>query len=143
MSTSQPLGPGAGEAVPGPGPRTWVIELPAGLRLLSLNDRLHWAEKGRRTRDLRAAGCVMSRKVKVPPLGRAKVTVEYQPPLVTRRRDLDNVATASGKPLIDGALRDARVLIDDSPEYLTEVTYRIGKPFPKGRVVLFITEVTG
>jgi len=124
------------------GPRTWAIGLPAGMRLLSLNGRYHWAEKGRITRDLRAAACALARQAKIPPLGRARVTVEYQPPLVTRRRDLDNVATASGKPAIDGALRDSRVLPDDSPEYLTEVTYRIGEPFPKGRLVLFITDAS-
>lgn len=135
----------AGEPVTAAGstPRSWVIEMPAGMRLLSLNGRYHWAEKGRITRDLRAAACVLARQAKIPPLGRARVTVEYQPPLVSRRRDLDNVGPASGKPCLDGALTDARVLADDSPQYLTEVTYRIGDPYPKGRLVLTVTEVPG
>jgi Holliday junction resolvase RusA-like endonuclease len=111
------------------------------MRLLSLNGRYHWAEKGRITRDLRAAACVLARQAKIPPLGRARVTVTYQPPLISRRRDIDNVGPASGKPCLDGALTDARVLLDDSPQYLTEVTYRIGEPYPKGRLVLTITEV--
>jgi crossover junction endodeoxyribonuclease RusA len=117
--------------------------MPAGMRLLSLNDRRHWAEKGRITRDLRSAACILAHQARIPPLERARVTVEYQPPPLTRRRDLDNVATASGKPCIDGAIHDARVLPDDSPQYLTEVTYRIGHPHPRGRLVLTITEVTG
>src|SRR5450755_2745897 len=85
------------EAAPGGGstPRSWTLELPAGMRLLSLNGRYHWAEKGRITRDLRAAACVLARQAKIPPLGRARVTVTYQPPLVSRRRDLDNVGPAS------------------------------------------------
>ena len=112
------------------------------MRLLSLNSRLHWAEKGRITRDLRLAAWALARQARIPPLGRAKVTVEYQPPPVTRRRDLDNVPPASGKPCIDG-IRDAKVLADDSTEYLTEVTYKIGEPYPKGRLLLTITEVGG
>jgi len=124
-------------------PRTWVLELPAGMRLLSLNSRMHWAEKGRITRDLRKAAWACAKAARVPPLERARVTVEYQPPQVSRRRDLDNVATASGKPCLDGALTDARVLADDSPQYLTEITYRLGEPYPRGRLVITITEVTG
>jgi crossover junction endodeoxyribonuclease RusA len=123
-------------------PRTWTIALPAGMRLLSLNDRHHWSVKGRITRDLRVAAWTLARQAKIPPLAQAKVTVEYQPPPTTRRRDLDNVGPASGKPAIDG-IRDAHVLEDDDTRYLTEVTYRIGEPFPKGRLVLTITEVTG
>jgi crossover junction endodeoxyribonuclease RusA len=123
-------------------PRAWILELPAGMRLLSLNDRLHWSVKGRITRDLRQAAWALARQQQIPPLERARVTVEYQPPLVSRRRDHDNVGPASGKPCIDGALTDAKVLPDDSPEYLTEVTYRIGQPYPRGRLVLTITEVT-
>jgi hypothetical protein len=111
------------------------------MRLLSLNSRMHWAEKGRVTRDLRKAAWALAKAAGIPPLERARVVVEYQPPRVSRRRDLDNVATASGKPAIGGALTDARVLADDSPQYLTEITYRLGEPYPSGRLVLVITEV--
>jgi crossover junction endodeoxyribonuclease RusA len=121
-------------------PRTWVLELPAGLRLLSLNDRHHWAVKGRITRDLRKAAFVMARNARIPHLQRAAIEVEYQPPLVTRRRDLDNVPAASGKPCIDGVV-DAGVLSDDSSRYVEGILHRIGTPYPKGRIVLRITEV--
>lgn len=126
---------------PGSTPRSWTLEMPAGMKLLSLNSRMHWAERGRITRDLRKAAWALAKAAGIPPLERARVVVEYQPPQVSRRRDLDNVATASGKPCIDGALTDARVLADDSPEYLTEITYRLGEPYPRGRLVLHIIEV--
>lgn len=122
-------------------PRSWTLEMPAGIRLLSLNDRRHWAEKGRITRDLRHAAWALARQAQIPPLGKAKITVEYQPPLVTRRRDLDNVGPASGKPCIDGICTDGRVLAGDDKRYLTEVTYLIGEPYPRGRLVLTVTEV--
>ena len=63
-----------------PEPRTWTLELPAGMRLLSLNDRLHWSVKGRITRDLRIAAWTLARQAQIPPLERATVTVEYNPP---------------------------------------------------------------
>lgn len=123
-------------------PRTWTVELPPGLRLLSLNQRLHWAERARITRGLRQAAFVVARNAHIPPLERASVTVEYRPPLATRRRDLDNVPAASGKPAIDGIV-DARVLRDDAPPYVTDLHYRIGEPCPRGRLVLHITEEAG
>jgi crossover junction endodeoxyribonuclease RusA len=121
-------------------PRTWTVALPAGIRLLSQNSRLHWAEKGRIVRDIRRAAFVVSRNARIPPLERASVVIEYQPPPTTRRRDHDNIPAASGKPAVDGALVDARVLKDDCPPYLTEITCRVGEPFPRGRLVLYITE---
>ena len=138
--SARPAPAAPAESLSGP-PRTWTLELPAGMRLLSLNDRLHWSVKGRITRDLRIAAWTLARQAQIPPLERATVTVEYQPPPTTRRRDLDNVGPASGKPCIDGALQDAHVLAGDDTRYLTEVTYRIGEPYPKGRLVLTITEV--
>ena len=134
----------SGSGVPGT-PKTstgeWVVELPAGMRLLSLNDRNHWAAKGRITRDLRKAAWACARNAGIPHLDRARVVVEYQPPLNGRHRDADNLA-AAGKPVIDGALVDTRVLDSDDSRHLAEVTYRIGEPFPRGRLVLYVSEVT-
>lgn len=110
------------------------------MKMLSLNSRMHWAEKGRVTRDLRKAAWALAKAARIPPLERARVVVEYQPPQVTRRRDLDNVPPASGKPAIDGVV-DAGVLPDDAPPYLTEITYRLGEPYPRGRLVLHVIEV--
>ena len=123
-------------------PRTWTIELPAGMELLSLNDRCHWSTRYKRSQALREAACWLARKERIPPLERAAVVVEYQPPGRSRRRDADNVPAASGKHCIDGIV-DARVLPDDdSPEHVASVICRIGEPFPLGRLVLHITEVT-
>jgi hypothetical protein len=110
------------------------------MRLLNLNYRRHWAEKGRITRDLRKAAWACARNAHIPHLERARVTVEFQPPKVSRKRDVDNVGAASGKPCIDG-LTDAHVLDNDDARHLIAVTYRIGEPFPRGRLVLHVTEV--
>ena len=119
--------------------RTFTIALPAGMKLLSLNDRLHFGERHRRTQDLKRAACVMALNAKVPRLERVSVVVEYQP-RDRRLRDPDNVAP-SGKAALDGIVA-AKVLVDDSKTYVTGVRCTIGEPYPLGRLVLHLTEVT-
>ena len=119
--------------------RTFRIEMPAGLELVNANDRMHWAKKARIVRDLRTAGWACAVNAKVPRLDRVRVTVVYQPPTASRARDAGNWAP-TGKALIDG-LRDAGVLPDDNSRHVVEEAYRIGEPYPRGRVVLEITEV--
>ena len=122
-------------------PRTYTIALPAGLKLLNLNDRGHWAARYRRSQDLKKAACVMALKAKVPRLGRVSVVAEYQPP-DRRHRDADN-PVASVKAAIDGIVAAGVLPSDESPRYVESVTCRIGQPYPKGRLVLYVTEVPG
>ena len=118
--------------------RTFTIPLPPGLKLLSLNDRLHYGARYRRSQDLKKAACVMALKARIPRLERVSIVVEYQP-RDRRHRDPDNIA-ASAKALIDG-LRAARVLAEDDSRHVAEVTCQIGELYPKGRLVLHLTEV--
>lgn len=119
--------------------RTFTIALPAGLEMLSLNDRLHWRERHKRGEVIRNAACWAARMAKVPQLPRAGVVIEYQPP-DRRHRDADN-PIAAAKAAIDG-LVIARCLPDDEcPRYVTGIYCTIGEIFPRGRLVLRITEV--
>lgn len=118
--------------------RTFTIALPAGLEMLSLNDRLHWRERHKRGEVIRNAACWAARMAKVPQLPRAGVVIEYQPP-DRRHRDADN-PIAAAKAAIDG-LVIARCLPDDEcPRYVTGIYCTIGEPHPKGRLVLHLTE---
>ena len=120
--------------------RTFTIALPAGLKLLSLNGREHWAEKGRRHKALKNAAWAMAKQAKIPRLERVSVVVEYQPPPVRRRRDADN-PSPSAKACLDGIVA-AGVLVDDEcPRYVTGIWCTIGEPYPGGRLVLHLTEV--
>ena len=123
-------------------PRTWVIEMPPGLKLLSLNSRMHWAERNRRNEELKKAAWAMAVRQGIPRLERASIVVEYQPP-DRRHRDADNAPAASGKSCIDGIVAAGVLEDDESPRYVTELLCRIGEPYPRGRLVLTITEVTG
>jgi len=116
----------------------YVITLPAGIPLLSLNQRLHWAACNRATQSLKKAAWAMALQAKAPSLQRAEITIEYQPP-DRRRRDPDNLAP-SGKACIDGLVL-AGVLPDDSSAHVTAVHYAIGAIYPRGRVVLHVREV--
>ena len=122
------------------GSRTFTIALPPGLTLLSLNGREHWSERARRTNALNKAAWAMALQAKIPRLERASIVVEYQPP-DSRRRDAENTCAASGKAAIDGIVA-AGVLEDDAcPQYVTEIRCTIGEIWPRGRLVLHLTEI--
>ena len=125
--------------IPRSEPAQWTVTLPAGLPVLSPNQRLHWAERNRRFQALKKAAWAMALKDHLPRVERARLVVEYQPP-DARRRDADNVPAASGKPCIDGLVA-ARVLPGDDSRHITEVAYRIGEAHPKGRLILHLTEI--
>jgi crossover junction endodeoxyribonuclease RusA len=129
----------SGEAA-GAGTRTWTLMLPPGLPLLSLNHRLHWAETARRKKGIRTAAWAVTKQQKVPFLGRIRVTGEYQPP-DRRKRDEDNLAV-SLKAAIDG-IRDAGVVLDDTADLVTFAGVRIGERYPRGRLLIHITELPG
>jgi crossover junction endodeoxyribonuclease RusA len=121
-------------------PRTWVIELPAGIELLNANQRHSWRYKARVTAELRRTAGWAARAARVPRLERAHVLAEYQPP-DGRRRDPANWYP-SFKACIDGLI-DAGVLPDDDAAHLDGPDMRLGEPYPKGRLVLTVTELPG
>jgi hypothetical protein len=120
--------------------RRWVIEMPAGIELLNANDHAgHWGRRKRLTEALREAAGWLAKQQRMPLLDQVRIAVEYQPPRLTRSRDGGNWAP-SGKACIDG-LRDAGVLANDDSKHVLSETYSIGEPYPKGRLVITITEV--
>lgn len=118
--------------------RVWTIELPAGMRLLNANDRVHWAKKARITRQLRDTACWLARHQKIPTLRCARIIAEYRPP-DRRRRDPANWSP-SAKAAVDG-LVDAGVLPDDDARHLVGPDMRIGQATPRGQLVLRIHEI--
>ena len=137
-SGSEPAPPVRGRAPRAPG-RTFTIALPAGLKLLSLNDRGHWAARYRRSEALKKAAWAMALQAKIPRLERVSITAEYQPP-DRRHRDADN-PVASVKAAIDGIVAAGILPSDESPRYVASVTCSIGQPYPKGRLVLHLAEL--
>lgn len=156
MSTQTPGA--APPAAPGPDPggvtqaavtslgRTWTLAMPAGLRLVNANQSWpHPAVRGNALKELRKAAWAIAhnalRAGEIPRLERVSIVVEYQPPRLTRKRDGGNWAP-SGKAYIDG-IKNAGVIPDDDSEHVILESYRIGDPFPKGRIVLYITDESG
>ena len=118
--------------------RQWRIEMPAGQELLNANDRIHWSKRARITKQLRSDAHVMARYLKIPRLARARITCLYEPP-DARRRDAGNWYPTF-KAHVDG-LVDAGVVADDDHTRVDGPHMYIGDPFPKGRIVLIITEL--
>ena len=118
-------------------PRTWTIEMPAGMELLNANQRLHWAPKARITKALRDAAYILTKKAKIPALDMAYIIGEYQPP-TSAKRDVADLYP-SFKAAIDGVV-DAGVLTDDDDSHLVGPDMRLGPRFARGRLVLHIAE---
>lgn len=118
--------------------RQWVLELPPGMELLNSNDRGHWGRRQRLTDALRGVAGWRAKAQGIPPLARAHVAGFYEPP-DRRRRDPANWYP-SFKACVDG-LVDAKILPDDDAARVEGPDMRLGPVYPKGRLVLRITEL--
>lgn len=94
---------------------------------LSLNDRMHWAQKARITRQVRSTVAWNAMSMRVPRADHYHAQLVYYPPN-RRRRDPDNL-WATAKPAIDG-LVDAGVLPDDTARFVTRHDPLIADPQP-------------
>lgn len=119
-------------------PRVYTLELPAGLELLTLNQRMHWRPRNARIQALRQAAFIVARNNKVPTLDRAEITCRIHFP-TRRRRDIHNWMPTA-KACVDG-LVDAGVLTDDNDDHLDGPVMQPGIPQPQAVVVLEIREV--
>lgn len=110
--------------------------VPAGLDLLSANQRLHWAVRAKRVKALRQWAGFEARRLEMPKAERVAVSVWVHPGPRTRRLDPPNYADTV-KAVIDGVV-DAEVLPDDTGKHVIAVTYREGARWPRTTVeVLF------
>lgn len=119
--------------------RFWELFMPAGMDLLTANQRLHWAAKSRVTKDLRWTAYLLAKQTRIPALKRARIWCVYQPPGTRGIRDVANLAPTA-KAQVDG-LVDAHILADDSDQYLVGPDMRRGATHAQGRLVLLIAEL--
>ena len=125
-------------------PMILTIDVPASLWLTS-NGRYHWAERARRTRDLRAIARMQARRAHLPKnLARARIEVFVHGR--TRRRTDPANAYPTIKAAVDGLI-DYEFLPDDDATHLIGPYMRIGAAIPDlptgaHRLTLHITEET-
>lgn len=101
---------------------TWTLVLPYSRPPLSANQRLHWAQKARITRQIRRDAFLLAKAAKIPACERIIVRMEYLP-RDKRRRDPSNLMPTQ-KAVVDGLI-DAGVVPDDCPPFVTEWMPRI------------------
>ena len=118
-------------------------------KLLSANDKMHWAARARLTKQLRQWGYLLGREgqgVARLHLTRARVEFEFAYP-DRRRRDRHNLAPTV-KALMDGLI-DAGLLPDDSDRFLDGphtviadrlAAGRLGVPMYEVRVCVYADE---
>ena len=128
------------------GPRPYVIELPAGLRLLNANQRMHHKPKAKLTAEIRAKAmeAVSESPALMEALAEAKPGPLFQRahvlgilrPATARRADPANWYP-SFKAAVDG-LVDAGLLDDDDHEHVVGPDMRLGNKVKGGQLVLVV-----
>lgn len=121
------------------------LEFPPGTKLINANGRSskyavsassRWAKKNT-TESLRAMGCRLAKKAKIPHLDKVKVRVIYFPP-DNRRRDSSNVLFFSSKAALDGCT-DCGIWTDDNDKVVRSIEFLPGDHIvPKGQMVIEI-----
>lgn len=119
---------------------TYIVALPAGMKLLNANDRTHWRTRARITKALREAAEESALDAQIPPLNRATIQAVLHPH-DKRRRDAHNWYP-SFKAAIDGVV-DAGVLPDDNGKHLIKVEVVLGAPVRHNQIALRITPMDG
>lgn len=119
-------------------PREYTLELPAGLELLTANDRTHWTKRNPITQTLRQTTALIARNQRIPRLDRIHITGILRPH-DRRRRDPANWYP-SFKACVDG-LVDAQVIADDDHTRVTGPDMRIGDVVTHAQLVLVIREL--
>lgn len=130
--------------------------MPPGTPIISANSRMDRYSRNRLTQELKdkigaIAACRM--KLREQNLGRCDITVEYlSPPRLRRDRhpfasdaiaDSDNLAP-TGKALVDGLVKEARIWPDDNKRWVRRVTYELAQETHyRGLLRVIITEVPG
>lgn len=128
------------------GPRPYVITLPAGLKLLNANQRLHYKRKGEHTAKLRAAA--MEAVSECPAL-MAALAAAKPGPLFQRAHvlgilhpDRNNRCDPANwypsfKAAVDGIV-DAGLLEDDDHTRVVGPDMRLGRKVKGGQIVLVV-----
>ena len=116
------------------------LTIPAPCAWINANERLHWAEKARRTRIWRytARGAVLAQAKGATFDVPVQITVTVHKARAGRW-DATNLAP-TGKALIDG-LVDAGVIPDDSNEYVVGPDMRAGEKRDAACVVVTVRAI--
>ncbi|WJJ10799.1 hypothetical protein P9990_19800 [Prescottella equi] len=105
---------------------TAVLELPWTKPPLSMNDRMHWAQKAKLTKRIRSTARTLAAAKRLPAgLDHVSVALVYRP-RDRRRRDTDNLMPVL-KALCDG-LVDHGLVTDDTPQWMTKHMPRLDEP---------------
>lgn len=106
---------------------------------LTANQRLHWFEKAKRTRQVRSL--TAEKAAHIPPMDKIAVQLVWFVN-TSHRRDVDNVVPTL-KAMCDG-LVDAGVVPDDVPEFMEKrmpTIHQVKRDEMTARMTLIVTEV--
>ena len=119
-------------------PRSWTLIVPVRCDFINLNQRMHWAEKARLTREWRLTANVAARNAELPKDAQRVHIVAHVVKSTNRQYDVHNLMPTL-KACVDG-LVDYGLIPDDTNDHLTGPDLRQGG---KGQpaIILTITEL--
>ena len=121
--------------------RTETMTVVAPCEFLSANQRLHWSKRAYLTKSWRHAAGWAARAARIYPFAtQVDVTVTVHKARAGGRWDPHNLMPTV-KAAVDGMV-DAKVLRDDSRDYVRRVSIEAGEPRPRNAITLVITEVS-
>lgn len=116
---------------------TWVLSYDAKPWSLNQERTKHWAWRRERVEEWKGAYYWLAKDARIPACERIAVTVEVEMPGVVQ--DVCNAYPAA-KAAIDGLVA-AGVIVDDSPKYLTSVTFLAPRHAKKPKLTLTVERV--
>ena len=117
----------------------WAMQQPFRSPPLNANQRMHWAQRARVTKDVRQKARLVAAAARLPKgVDRVEVWIEVVP-RDRRRRDPSNWMPTQ-KAMIDG-LVDYGLVPDDCPPFVTERMPVLLPPDPKNPRVVLVVDV--
>jgi crossover junction endodeoxyribonuclease RusA len=101
--------------------RAWQIELPF-TRPLSLNARMHYMVKAKKTAEIREAAGELIALAGVPPMEHVRTWIAYSPRDERRRDPINLIPTLKA---CEDAMVDCAVVPDDTPQYVESLMPKI------------------
>ncbi|TMR06379.1 hypothetical protein ETD86_52835 [Nonomuraea turkmeniaca] len=136
-------------------PPDWEIRMPAGMKVLNANHRLHWRTAAKITKAFRETAWLLLLQQKIPTIERAYVQGVYCPP-DRRVRDPANLQPTY-KAIIDGLIAPSKegrkqqlagrlrfgLLRDDDDKHLLGPDPRLGAIVKHGQVIVRVWNLSG
>jgi hypothetical protein len=116
-------------------PDVWVIRVDQLPWTVNEQRRWHHMTRAKKVKEWRELACWLSREAKIPKMKAAHVHSVSLLKRMTRDCGAEFYAT---KAVIDGAITDAGVMPDDTPEYVRSITFHAPIRYSRNQMAMLV-----